>query len=149
MARAKLTVVPTTQSFDELNLSNAELWLLNLSRDLARLRKIEDTKSQLRTIQIAYSENRFAAAVAALAEYFERSGLDLRAGYNVDRFRFSELRKLREVSQRSLAEAVGVTTGAISHFEARNGSLTLVRLLVAAELIRVPPSQFISARKTA
>jgi len=149
MARAKLTVVPATQAFDELNLGNAELWLFNLCRDLARIRKIDDAKSPLRAIQIAYAEKRFTAAIAALSEYFERVGLDLRTGHNVDRFRFSELRKLREVSQKSLAEAVGVTTGAVSHFEARNGSLSLARLLMAADLIDVPPSQFISVRRTA
>ncbi len=84
-------------------------------------------------------------AIVLLSEHLAASGLGGGA-VELDRGRFVALRTFRRKKQKDVAKALGITPGALSQIE-RKGNLGLARLLLAAALFDVPPSEIIYVRE--
>jgi hypothetical protein len=133
------------EAFDPIDLDTEALQLFNLCRDLSAAPRVERAAAKLRKVQDLFSDKDYHGAIEVLRHALRAVPITPRQSFEVDRKRFVELRDLRNVTQHRLASALALTPAAISHFEARGGKMRLSHLLLAAEWLDVPPSQFLRA----
>ena len=70
---------------------------------------------------------------------FRKRGIDPNPGR-----RLAELRRDRGLSQQQLADAIGLTTGAIKHLETARNVITTERLLQLAEALDCEPGDILA-----